>query len=68
MLPMAEMVIPEASMREELSSRCPASVEGIVPSSCPLTLSVRRAQKVRSVSTPASNSSRVQKAVGSFST
>ena len=50
-------VMAEASIRVLLSERCPASVAGIVPSSCPRTLSVRSSQNVRSVATPASNSS-----------
>ncbi len=39
--PMASTSIMEASTRAEESSRCPASVDGMVPSSCPSILSAR---------------------------
>lgn len=68
MVPMAEMSTEEASTRLELSSLCPSSVEGMVPSSWPWTLWARSRQKSSKASTPAWNSSVVQNLVGSFST
>ena len=58
----------DASTRLSLLSFCASLVDGIEPSSCPVTLCARRQQKFFSVCTPVSNSSYVQNFVGSFST
>lgn len=57
MEPISERVRSDASISEDESSCCPASVEGIVPSSCPWTLSILFPQKPFMVSTAFSNSS-----------
>ncbi len=56
-VPISESFSSEALISDEPFSDCPSEVEGMLPFSCPFTLSSRKRQKSLRALTPCSNSS-----------